>query len=53
MGSDRRQLSLSMLKSPEFYRFFLAFFWAAMPIVGFLGGAAAWTREGHESSGEK
>lgn len=36
-------------KLAEFYRFLLAFFWTAMPIIGFLCVVAAWTLEGHES----
>ncbi|HVX13165.1 MAG TPA: hypothetical protein VHC22_18415 [Pirellulales bacterium] len=36
-------------KLAEFYRFLLAFFWLAMPIVGLLCVVAAWTREGHET----
>jgi len=37
-------------KLAEFYRFLLAFFWAAMPIIGLVGVVASWTLEGHEQS---
>ena len=38
-------------KLAEFYRFLLAFFWTAMPVIGLLCVVAAWTLEGHESPG--
>ncbi|HEV3342702.1 MAG TPA: hypothetical protein VG125_20185 [Pirellulales bacterium] len=40
-------------KLAEFYRFLLAFFWTAMPVVGMFCVVAAWTLEGHESPDEK
>jgi hypothetical protein len=40
-------------KLAEFYRFLLAFFWLAMPIVGFLCVVASWTLEGNKSPAER
>lgn len=44
---------LVVAKLAEFYRYLLAFFWTAMPIVGLVGVVASWTLEGHQSADEK
>lgn len=40
-------------KLAEFYRFLLAFFWLAMPVVGLLCVAACWTFESNTSPDKK
>jgi hypothetical protein len=40
-------------KLAEFYRFLLAFFWTAMPIVGLMCIVATWTLECHDASEER